>query len=273
MGLFSDLAMGLGLKDRDADYYERTAKTIGRNDGAAAEARYRQGRAYTEQPTRGGPAAMVGNILDRREGGQRGGWGYGEGDQRVSALRDMLDGGGRGRAGQRFEGGLLADLANALGFRPLGYQERLAAAPTMASPTRPAAPAAPNWAAAQEGMALEGQRLPLGATPASPLSFGGGGAMPDWANFVGTSPLAFGSPREIPSPRRVNMPTAPQGMIPYDQMNAAIRNETEGLTDYIMRLRNPPSAASTTTSPYGNIRGTGTGGGGYGYPVVGAYTF
>ncbi len=57
--------------------------------------------------------------------------------QRVSALRDMFDGGGRGRAGQRFEGGLLANLANALGFKPLGYQERLAAARPMARPTRP----------------------------------------------------------------------------------------------------------------------------------------
>jgi len=193
MGLFSDLAMGLGLKDRDASYYDRTAATLGRTQGAGREAQYRQSRAYTEQPTRGGPAAMIGGVLDRRQGGQRGGWGYGEGDQRVSALRDMLDGGGRGRAGQRFEGGMLADLANALGFRPLGYQERLAASRPMARPTRPAAPAAPNWAGAQEGMALEGQRLPLGTPPASPLSFGGGGAMPDWANFVGTSPLAFGT--------------------------------------------------------------------------------
>ena len=57
--------------------------------------------------------------------------------QRVSVLRDMFDGGGRGRAGQRFEGGLLADLANALGFKPLGYQDRLAAARPMARPTRP----------------------------------------------------------------------------------------------------------------------------------------
>ena len=65
-------------------------------------------------------------------------WGYtDESGKRVGMLRDMLDGGGRGRAGQRFEGGLLADLANALGLRPLGYQERLAAARPMARPTRP----------------------------------------------------------------------------------------------------------------------------------------
>ena len=104
MGLFNDLAMGLGLKDRDASYYDRTAATLGRTQGAEREARYRQSRAYTEQPTRGGPAVMVGSILDRRQGDQRGGWGYGEGDQRVSALRDMLDGGGRGRARSRVLG-------------------------------------------------------------------------------------------------------------------------------------------------------------------------
>jgi hypothetical protein len=65
-------------------------------------------------------------------------WGYTDASgNRVGMLRDMLDGGGRGRAGQRFEGGLLADIANALGFKPLGYQDRLAAARPMARPTRP----------------------------------------------------------------------------------------------------------------------------------------
>jgi hypothetical protein len=124
MGLFNDLAMGLGLKDRDASYYDRTAATLGRTQGAEREARYRQSRAYTEQPTRGGPAVMVGSILDRRQGDQRGGWGYGEGDQRVSALRDMLNGGGRGSAGQSFEGGgVLSAIGNAA-MRPSGSRER-----------------------------------------------------------------------------------------------------------------------------------------------------
>ena len=89
MGLFNDLAMGLGLKDRDASYYDRTAATQGRT-----------------------------------QGGQRGGWGYGEGDQRVSALRDMLNGGGRGRAGQSFEGGgILSAIGNAA-MRPAGSRQR-----------------------------------------------------------------------------------------------------------------------------------------------------
>ena len=216
-------------------------------------------------------------------------WGYAdESGKRVSALRDMLDGGGRGRAGQRFEGGLLADLANALGFRPLGYQEQLAASRPMARPTRAAAPAAPNWAAAQGGMALEGQGQRFGDAA---LSFNGG-AMPDWANFVGASPLAFGIPREIPSPRRVNMPTAPQGMFTSPlSLGGPSLPLVGGIYDSYMT--GPDYTRATTASrlpvviptgglpwvhnplpPYsGNIRGTGTGGGGYGFPVVGTYTF
>ena len=307
MGFFGDLAMGLGLKDRDASYYDRTAKTIGRNDGAAAEARYRQGRAYTEQPTRGGPVAMLGAG---GRGGRRqwlseegvpedtGKWGYGEGDSRVSALRDMLDGGGRGRAGQRFEGGLLADLANALGIRPMGYEERLAAARPMARPTRPAA--APNWAGAQKGIALEGQAPRFGTAA---LSFGADTAMPDDMGLGRPSPLAFGSPRPplsvSPRDRRdlafgfprmgnwgspINMSwTGPYGPTqPMAQENLGTPISTGGAITTL-----PANAMSVfldglhrlgTASPsYGNIRGTGTGtgtgGGGYGFPVVGTYTF
>ena len=190
MGFFGDLAMGLGLKDRDASYYDRTAATIGRTQGAGREAQYRQSRAYTEQPTRGGPAAMIGSAIDRRREGQsQGGWGYGEGDARVSALRDMLDGGGRGRAGQRFEGGMLANLANALGIRPLGYEERLAAARPQARPTRAAAPSEPNWKNPVAGMSIDGQGARFGEIDQS-LSFGGQ-PLPQYPT---SSPLAFGSP-------------------------------------------------------------------------------
>jgi hypothetical protein len=268
MGLFSDLAMGLGLKDRDASYYDRTAATLGRTQGADREAQYRQSRSYTEQPTRGGPAAMVGNILDRRQGGQRGGWGYGEGDQRVSALRDMLDGGGHGRAGQRFDGGMLADLANALGFRPLGYQERLAAARPMARPTRPQ---------------------------------GGGGGVAEAPLQYGPQARPVVGPRQEPPPRPfamgdwgspVNMPTAPRGMFtsplsmggPSFPLVGGIYDSYMTDPDYTSQIRPSTLPVVTPTgglpwvhsplAPYsGNIRGTGTGGGGYGFPVVGTYTF
>jgi hypothetical protein len=49
-------------------------------------------------------------------------------------LLDMIDGGGMGRAGQRFEGGgLLSDIANALA-RPAGYMDRMGAVRPQARP-------------------------------------------------------------------------------------------------------------------------------------------
>jgi len=60
-------------------------------------------------------------------------------------LIDMLNGGGAGRAGQTFEGGPLSGLLNSLGVRPMGYQDRLAAARPMPRPM--AMPSAPQPAA------------------------------------------------------------------------------------------------------------------------------
>ena len=54
MGILDDLSMGLGLKDRDDDYYERTAQTLGRTQGAGREATYRQSRAFKGKPKRAG---------------------------------------------------------------------------------------------------------------------------------------------------------------------------------------------------------------------------
>ena len=282
MGFFGDLAMGLGLKDRDASYYDRTAKTIGRNDGAAAEARYRQGRAYTEQPTRGGPVAMIGSAIDRRREGQsQGGWGYGEGDARVSALRDMLDGGGRGRAGQQFEGGLLADLANALGLRPLGYEERLAAAQQQPSQKRAAKASGPDWARAQMGMALEGQAPRFGTAA---LSFGDGGAMPNDMGFVGAYPLAFPKQKQYSGRGNYGMPTASplslgspsfpsRGGIYGIGMDYPVSQMPASTLPAVTPTGGMPWVHNPLTPSYSNIRGTGTGGGGYGFPVVGTYTF
>lgn len=54
-------------------------------------------------------------------------------------LLDMIDGGGAGRAGQKFEGGgLLSDIGNAL-FKPHGYRDRMAAVRPQARPAMPAA--------------------------------------------------------------------------------------------------------------------------------------
>ena len=38
MGLLDDLKMGLGLKERDKSYYERTAKTLANTQGEARAA-------------------------------------------------------------------------------------------------------------------------------------------------------------------------------------------------------------------------------------------
>src|SRR5210317_1522420 len=52
-------------------------------------------------------------------------YGYYDDRPRYTSLMDMIDGGGAGRSGDRFEGGgLLSLLANEL-FRPAGYEDRL----------------------------------------------------------------------------------------------------------------------------------------------------
>jgi hypothetical protein len=63
--------------------------------------------------------------------------------QKYLGLLDMIDGGGMGRAGQRFEGGgLLSDIANALA-RPAGYMGRMAAVRPQARPMQAGLPDMP----------------------------------------------------------------------------------------------------------------------------------
>ncbi len=53
------------------------------------------------------------------------GYGYGSGDGKVSALRDMFNGGGRGTAGDKFEGGgQFSGILNMLGIKPKDYADR-----------------------------------------------------------------------------------------------------------------------------------------------------
>ena len=57
-------------------------------------------------------------------------------DQRFLNFIDMINGGGAGRAGSRFEGGgLLSLIGNALGIRPYGYEDRLSEMRPQARPT------------------------------------------------------------------------------------------------------------------------------------------
>lgn len=55
-------------------------------------------------------------------------------------LLDMIDGGGMGQSGSKFEGGPLSGLLNALGIRPHGYMDRLDAVRPQARPAAMARP-------------------------------------------------------------------------------------------------------------------------------------
>lgn len=59
-----------------------------------------------------------------------------------TGLLDMINGGGAGKAGDTFEGGLFSELLNGLGIRPRGYADRLAEQQKLAAmqPTAPAQP-------------------------------------------------------------------------------------------------------------------------------------
>ena len=119
-------------------------------------------------------------------GGMMGGneprqFGYADGDRRVSALIDMINGGGAGRAGQRFEGGgLLSDIGNQL-FRPYGFEERMGQVRPQARPMRPPmAPPAPPPPAGRSPLEMFGGQPPA---PYSPPMGGGRTA-------VGPQPLS-----------------------------------------------------------------------------------
>jgi hypothetical protein len=124
-GLLNDLAMGLGLKDRDASYYNRTAQTLGRTQGAGREAQYRQSNVFQNQPQRAGLLSFMGGGND--QGGNAGGnnilprmFGYRD-------RADMTDGGGAYASGGLYQGGgaysALANLGAALSGEDLGQRQ------------------------------------------------------------------------------------------------------------------------------------------------------
>ena len=123
-GLLNDLAMGLGLKERDASYYNRTAQTIGKTQGADAQQRYMRSSGYG-RPQRAGLLSFMGggnnesnntggnNILPRM-------FGYRD-------RADMTDGGGRYASGGPYQGAgaysMLANLGAALTGQDLGERQ------------------------------------------------------------------------------------------------------------------------------------------------------
>ena len=101
MGLLDDIQKGLGFKDRDKDYYDRTAKSIGRQRGAAAEARYRDTTGLSSGGNIGSPGMP-------QRGGLLSGMRFGE----YRDMNDMFDRGGPDASGGKFEGGgLLSAIA------------------------------------------------------------------------------------------------------------------------------------------------------------------
>ena len=93
------------------------------------------------------------------------GFGYtGDDGQKVSALRDMFDGGGAGRYGDTFQGGPYSGILNTIGVRPIGYaarQERMGA-------VRPQARPAPQQAAPQPAPQPVMTRRDWGSMPSAP---------------------------------------------------------------------------------------------------------
>jgi hypothetical protein len=67
MGILDDLAMGFGFKEKDRDYYDRTAATISRNQGSDAGDRYRSSisESYAAAPNYG--TAIGPSLSDFRQ--------------------------------------------------------------------------------------------------------------------------------------------------------------------------------------------------------------
>ena len=126
-GLLNDLAMGLGFKDRDASYYNRTAKTIGRTQGADAQQRYMRSSGY------GRPQAGLFSFL-RGDSNQGGGMGNISGGNNVIPrmfgyrdATDMFDRGGKYASGGLYQDGggysVLANIGAALSGQDMGERQ------------------------------------------------------------------------------------------------------------------------------------------------------
>lgn len=159
MGLLDDLQMGLGLKDRNKDYYKRTAKTIRNSRGDMAADRYMERMKKSNFPKRGGLLSGM-NVGEYRD------------------INDMFDGGGPMARGGQYEGGglisFLGNLANALIGRDMGASVGYGA-PTQAT-VKPKARPMPRQTPVtgyfpdMAMMAIEG----MGEPTTNPFAVGGG---------------------------------------------------------------------------------------------------
>lgn len=122
-GLLNDLAMGLGLKERDASYYNRTAQTIGRTQGADAQQRYMRSSGY------GRPQAGLFSFLSGGNN-QNSSTGGNNTIPRMFGYRDttdMFDRGGKYASGGMYQDGggysMLANIGAALTGQDLGERQ------------------------------------------------------------------------------------------------------------------------------------------------------
>lgn len=166
---------------------------------------------------------LLGGIL-----GQGIGRGFGYNDAAgnvVSARQDMFDGGGRGMAGDTFQGGLLSGILNAMGVRPMGYNARQQAM-TATAPT-------PEVTRSALSPAMPLRPLPRPTAPAvnyAPPMQPGMSVMPDGEAFLRQNIAAIPAINRpmvdmptMTSTPRMSAPMAPQGfagrpLTPYEQM-------------------------------------------------------
>ena len=69
MGILDDLAMGFGFKEKDRDYYDRTAATIGKHQGSSASDQYKKyvgitGGAVNDTNSGISPGSAYANALN-----------------------------------------------------------------------------------------------------------------------------------------------------------------------------------------------------------------
>lgn len=154
---------------------------------------------------------------------------------------DMINGGGAGQAGDKFEGGgLLSLLGNALGIKPQGYRERQAqAAVPMATP--PAAPAVSTRQRPQArptglGLPMTGMDETLLEPPPPPPSYG---MPPEQGPF-------FRDPRSMPS-TGMDEALAGSGMAPARQIGQVNPNAiADGFGSWLEETYGPEQARMLT---------------------------
>lgn len=189
MGLLDDLKMGLGLKERDKKYYERTAQTLARTQGEDRARQYRQSSSYGK-PERAGLLSFMGGGSGGSSSSRS------DGDRpllaRLTGYRDyedMFDRGGRYASGGMYQGAggysLLANLAHAASGKEFGERtpyEKIQAQATIKS-TNGAVPEATRNAISSlrpmlrpdnlnvPGPAMAGHNMPT-PMPADPVMAG-----------------------------------------------------------------------------------------------------